>query len=114
MNAKVLIIGLMIAFGVVTGVLHAPGISGETEDLTKLYERSIDKKIEKCESQADLLHTSRSVTLRNYADLQVQKAQFLDAEKEMLINIMIQRRLEPKRYKIEHFLDDQFYRSITK
>lgn len=114
MYAKALIISLMIAVGVVTGVLHSPGISAEKEDLAKLYERSIDKMIEKCESQADLLHTSRSVTLRNYANLQDKKAQFLDAEKEMLINIMIQRRLEPKQYKIEHFLDGQFYRSTAK
>ena len=32
MNAKVLIIGLMTAVGVVTGVLHSPGISGEKEE----------------------------------------------------------------------------------
>ena len=41
-------------------------------------------------------------------------AQYYDAEKKMLVNTMIQMGLEPKDYKIERFLDDQFYRSLAK
>lgn len=104
----------MIAGGMLIGLHYPAGIAGEKKDLAKVYESCIVRKIAKCESQADLLHTSRSVTLRNYADLQTKKAQFLDAEKEILINQMIQKQLEPKQYKIEHFLDEQFFRSIAK
>ncbi len=114
MYAKLLITGLMIAAGALIGTQLPPGIANENEDLTKLYESCIVNKIERYESLADILYTSDSVTLRDYARLQSHKAQFLDAEKDMLIDIMIQTQLEPKRYKIEHFLEEQYYRSLEK
>ncbi len=114
MDAKVLSTGLVIFVGALIGVLHPTGVTGQKEDLTKVYESCIIKKIEKCESQADLLHISGSVTLRQYAELQDKKAQFYYLEKEALINLMIQNRLEPKQYKMEHFLEEQFYRSIER
>ncbi len=113
MHLKVLIIGLMIAAGALIGVLYSPEIS-EEDDLATLYENGIVKKIEKCESQSDMLHSSGSETLRHHAELQDKKAQFFDTEKEMLVNTMIQRGIEPKQYKIEHFLEVQFYRSMAK
>mgnify|MGYP001549948613 FL=1 len=116
MYAKGLITGLMIAISGMIGVLHSPGISGEDEKarLAQFYESCIVKKIEKCESQAEMLYTSRSVTLQNFAELEAQKAQFFDTEREMLINTMIQRRLDLKAYKIDHFLENQFYKSLAK
>ena len=114
MHAKVLLAGLMIFVGALIGVLHPTKVTGQKEDLIKVYENCIVKKIEKCESKADLLYTSRSVTLRQYAELQDKKAQFFYLEKEKLINLMIQNRLEPKHYKMEHFLEEQFYRSVER
>ncbi len=116
MYAKGLITGLMIAIGGMIGVLNSPGVSGEDEKarLAQFYESCIVKKIEKCESQAEMLYTSRSVTLQNFAELEAQKAQFFDTEREMLINTMIQRRLDLKEYKIDHFLENQFYKSLAK
>jgi hypothetical protein len=114
MDAKVLLTGLIIFVGALIGVLYPTGVAGQREDLTKVYESCIIKKIEKCESQADFLHTSRSVTLRQYAELQDKKAEFFYLEKETLINLMIQNRLEPKQYKMEHFLEEQFYRSVER
>jgi len=114
MNGKVWIIGLMVFVCGLIGVWHSAGIAGEKENLTKLYERCIVKKIVRCESQAELLETSRSPTLRKYAELQDKKAQFYDAEKEMLINLMIQNRLEPKQYKVEYFMEHQYYKSMAK
>jgi hypothetical protein len=114
MQAKVLLINLMVFVWALIGVQHPAGIAGEKKDLVKAYESCIVKKIVRCESQVDLLQTSRSPTLRKYAELQDKKAQFLNAEKEMLIDLMIQNRLEPKQYKVDHFLEDQFYRSMAK
>ena len=114
MYAKAIIMSLMVAAGGTIGVMHSPGISGEKLALVELYEKSIIQRIVKCETQADILYTSKSATLQNYADLQIRKAQFFEAEKDMLINIMIENQIEPKRYKIEHFLDNQFYKSLTK
>ena len=70
MHTKVLLSGLMILVGALIGVLQPTEVTGQKEDLTKVYENCIVKKIEKCASLADLLHTSWSVTLRQYAELQ--------------------------------------------
>ena len=114
MHAKALLTGLMIFVGALIWVLYPIVVAGQKEDLIKVYESCIVKKIEKCESQADLLYTSWSVTLRQYAELQDKKAQFFHLEKDALINLMIQNRLEPKQYKMEHFLEDQFYKSFER
>lgn len=114
MYAKALILGLLIAIGAMIGGQIPSTIAGEKGDAVKKYESCIIKKIQKCESIADMLHTSRSVTLQNYASVQDQKAQFLDIHRETLIEAMIQLQLEPKQYKIEHFLDEQFYRHLAK
>ena len=114
MYAKALVLSLLIAIGAMIGWLLPTGMAGDRGDPIKIYESCIVKKIQKCESLADLLHTSRSVTLRNYAIVQDQKAQFLDTQRQRLIEAMIQVQLEPKQYKIEHFLDQQFYRSLSK
>jgi hypothetical protein len=114
MYAKACLIGLMVfVFGLI-GVRQPAGIAGEKEDMIKLYENCIVKKIVRCESLAELLETTRSPTLRTYAELQDKKAQFYYAEIEMLINLMVQNRLEPKQYKVENFLENQFYKSLAK
>ena len=62
----------------------------------------------------EALQTSRSPTLRKYAALQDKQAVYFNAEKEMLINLMIQNRIEPKQYKVDHFMEDQFYKYLAK
>ena len=114
MTTKAIVTSLMIVVGAFIGVQNPHKMTGENKDLTKVYETSIVKKIEKCEMRAELLYASNSVTLWNYADLQAKKAEFFDAQKDMLIHKMVQKQLEPKRYKIEHFLEAQFYRHIGK
>ena len=113
MYTKLFILGVMIALGALISSLHPPELSDEMVDLATLYEYSIVKKIERLESQADMLHNSASNTLRHHAELQDKKAQYFDAQKDMLVQAMIQRRLEPKQYKIEHFLEVQFYQSTA-
>ena len=114
MDAKIWLISVMLSVGTLIGVQQPTRIANEKEALAKFYESGIVKTIEKCESRAELLHASGSVTLRQYAELHDKKAEFWDTEKDMLIDLMIQNGLEPKRYKIEHFLEDQFYRSMEK
>ena len=40
--------------------------------------------------------------------MEAQKAEFLKAEKEMLVKEMIEMQLEPKHYKVELFLNSRF------
>jgi hypothetical protein len=114
MYSRLLNISLMLAAVAMIGGLLSTGIAVDKRDPVKIYESCIVKKIEKCESLAEMLQTSGSLTLRNYALVQDQKALFLDAEREMLIDAMIQIQLEPKQYKIEHFLEQQFYKYLAK
>ena len=114
MYSKPLIICLITVLGAMIAVQHPSGIAGEKKDLTPYYKSCVVKKIEMCKSQAALLHTSRSANLREYARVQAQMAEFYNAEKKMLVNTKIQMNLEPKDYKIERFLDDQYYRSLVK
>ena len=114
MYSKLLSIFLMTVAGAMIAVQQPVGVAGEKEDLALYYEGCVVKMIETCESQAALLHTSQSANLRKYAWIQAQMAQFYAAEKEMLVNTMIQMHLEPKHYKVERFLDDQFYKSLAK
>ena len=104
----------MIAVGAMIGGQIPTGIAGDKGDPAKIYESCIVKKIEKCESLIEMLQTSRSVTLRNYAIVQDQKAQFLDVQRDVLIDAMIRMQLEPKQYKIDHFLNQEFYRHLAK
>jgi hypothetical protein len=114
MDAKVWLISIMVSVGTLIGVQQPTGIADEKEELAKYYESCIVKTIKRCESRVELLETSRSVTLRQYAELHDKKAEFFDAEKDMLIDLMIKNRIEPKKYKIEHFLEEQFYESMAK
>jgi hypothetical protein len=114
MYAKGALIGLLIVVAAMIAGLLSTGIAVDKSHPVKIYESCLVKKIEKCESLAEMLHTTRSATLRKYAMVQDQKALFLDAEREMLIHAMIQMQLEPKQYKIEHYLDEQFYKYLAK
>ncbi|MGD2100454.1 MAG: hypothetical protein PVG35_23005 [Desulfobacterales bacterium] len=114
MYAKGMVIGLMLVVAAMIGGLHPTGLGVDRREPVKIYKNGIIKIIEKCESLAEMLHASKSITLRNYAIVQDRKAQFLDAERQMLIDTMIQTQLEPKQYKIEHFLDEQFYKYLAK
>ena len=114
MYAKGVLIGLMIVVAAIIAGLLPTGIVVDKSDPVKVYESCLVNKIEKCEALAEMLHTTRSATLLKYAMVHDQKAQFFDAEREMLIDAMSQMQLEPKQYKIEHFLDEQFYRYLAK
>ena len=108
MKAKVLIINLMISISVFWGLLNSTAFSGEDEEMATYYESCIVKKIEKCNSKLVLLSSSKSKNLQEYAKMEAQKAEFLKAEKEMLVKEMIEMNLEPKHYKVELFLNSRF------
>jgi hypothetical protein len=114
MYAKGFIVSIMICISGFIGVQQPNGVTGGNGNPTRVYESGIIQKIEDCESQAELLHNSRTAALRRYARVQDNKAQYLYAEQEMLVDQMVQKRMEPKQYKIDQFLEDQFYRSIAK
>ena len=109
MPVKVLIICIIICISTFIGQLNPPAFSGgDHEEIAKYYESCIDREIAKCDSKLVLLVTSRSKNLKDYVAMKVQKAKFLNAEKEVLIKEMIEMQLEPKQYKVELYLRSRF------
>ena len=93
---------------VLTGSAGAIAQTASKDQLISYYERCITKKISNCNAKT-VLHTSRSVHLRQKADLAARQIQFLSANKDMLINEMLEQGIGPKRYKVEHYLNKRFY-----
>ena len=88
-----------------------PAICEEIEQNSQIkgyYENFINEKISKCYSKAQLIE-SRSTHLQNCAVRGIKKATFLSENKEMLIEEMVKSDIGVKRYKIEYFLNRQFY-----
>ncbi|MGD2015714.1 MAG: hypothetical protein PVH85_08420 [Desulfobacterales bacterium] len=111
MKSKALITSLMITVCAFWGPLNSTVLSGDHEERIKYYESCIVKEIVKCESKLVLLSSSKSKNLLNYAEMEAQKARFLEDEKEILVKEMSELQLEPKHYKVELFLNSRFLES---
>jgi hypothetical protein len=109
MYVKVLNISLIICVFAFMGLLNSIAFSGDHEEIAKYYENCIVRKILKCDAMLVLLRTSKSKNLKDYAEMKSRKAEFLNAEKDMLVKEMIEMKLEPKHYKVESFLNSRFY-----
>jgi hypothetical protein len=83
-------------------------LCGIVKKIVKYYKSCIAKEIVKCDSKVVLLRTSKSKNLQDYAKMEAQKADFFNAEKEMLVKEMIEMQLKPKPYKVELFLNHRF------
>ena len=109
MQANVLAISLMVGVSAFIGLLNSTALSDDHEGLSKFYESCIVREIVKCNSKLILLRTSKSKNLQDYANIEAQKARFLEAEKEILVKEMTEMQLEPKHYKVELFLRSRFH-----
>ena len=76
-------------------------------DSATLYAAYIDHIIKKCADNQHLCTSSSSV-LRAYANQMLQKSTFCRAHKDQLIRAMLRRKLEPKAYKVEYFVNKYF------
>jgi len=79
-------------------------------DSAAYYRACIDRIIDKC-AYKQFLYTSSSPTLRNYADHMAQKGTYCRIHKDQLIQSMLTHELEPKDYKVEHFVNQCFQQS---
>lgn len=111
MKEKALIV--IFALGVIISVSGYPsiGLSIDETDIMEFYESCIDSEIAKCTSKAVFLN-SQSPNLRRYGKIETQKAKFLSNAKDMLIDEMIDKRIDPKYYKVEHFLNSRFIDAV--
>jgi hypothetical protein len=93
---------------VIMGLLNLAVSSDDHEELAKFFNNCIVKEIVKCESKSVLLSASKSKNLQDYARMKAKKAEFLNAEKKMLVDEMIEMQIEPKHYKVELFLNSRY------
>jgi hypothetical protein len=64
-----------------------------------------------CENKA-ILGSSRSINIRKSAMLSCLKGSFCRHSKEELVNAMLKNGIEPKPYKVRHFLNERFYETL--
>ena len=88
----------------------SPALGGEDsqQSLTDYYQAAIDQEIKSCLNKQSL-QDSRSVELQRKGHREASKAQFLTANREQLVAVMVQKNLGRKSYKVQHFLNDQFH-----
>lgn len=84
--------------------------SGETEQVNRhaAYSAGIDDLITKNESKA-ARSDSRSPEIQKAAELAKLKAAYLNNFKELIVQDMARHNLEPKSYKIGHFINEKFF-----
>ena len=99
---------LIIGLSAFIGPLNLTAFSDDHGELAKFFNSCIVKEIVKCESKLVLLSASKSKNLQDYAKMKAQKSEFLNAEKKMLVEEMIEMQIEPKHYKVELFLNSRF------
>ena len=104
-NAIILIAVLLLtAFVCVVSALASD--NGEAEVKAKL-EALIDEYIDSCNAKSELLN-SRSENIRQSATVSCMKASYSHHNKAELIQEMLDSNVEPKQYKVHHFLSEKF------
>ena len=98
------------AFALLAMVLMVAPVHGEkiSDSLIIFYEKAIAQEILNCQEKVDL-QSSSSPNLRLEGHREACKALFLKTNKDRLLKKMIASNLEPKKYKVHLFLNEQFY-----
>jgi hypothetical protein len=107
MKANISCIISLVSFILLITGMPAAGQPESKDQLLKFYERCITKKIANCWAKTDL-RNSRSVNLRQRADLATKKLVFFTANKNMLINEMVDQEIGQKHYKVDYYLNKRF------
>ena len=108
MKAKLCCLITLVLFMAVVGAAGVAAQSESNEKMVKFYENCITKKIYNCNAKT-VLKTSRSVNLRQKADLSKRQVIFFTSNKNRLINEMIEQDIGQKDYKVERYLNKRFY-----
>ena len=111
MKAKTIIILTAITLAMM--YFSMPAVSQELTEAERKaqLESIVDVYILSCENKA-ALSSSRSKNLRNSAMLSRLKGSFCRHSKHELVAAMIEQGVEPKPYKVHHFLNARFYETI--
>ena len=111
MKAKTIVI--LAALTLAMMIFSMPAVSQDVAEAEKKarLESIVDVYILSCENKA-ALSSSRSKNLRDSAMLSRLKSTFCSHSKQELVDAMLKAGIEPKPYKVHHFLNARFYETI--
>lgn len=88
--------------------VFAPAFGDDDAQPEAFYQAAIDQEIASCLMKGDL-RDSRSLNLRREAHLAANKARFLEANRDYLVQAMREQKMACKDYKVTQFLNEQFF-----
>jgi len=100
---SVVLIGAVLLSG-----LGIPSLAAEDVNLEEHYGAIIDNLINKCKFKTQMRY-SKSAIIRNAAMLSCLKTTLYKKNRETLIQAMLDDNIGTKRYRVEHYLNTQFY-----
>ena len=105
----------MVLFATVLTALLCPipalGNNTEVVETKAKLEALVEEYIACCDAKSELL-SSRSEKIRRSAKRSCIKAAYCRHSKEELVNAMLENNIEPKAYKVHHFLNDKFNNAL--
>jgi hypothetical protein len=111
MRTKITILMFAIALALVFCPIPAPGKNTEAVETKVRLEALVEEYIACCDAKSELL-SSRSEKIRRSAKRSCIKAAYFRHSKEELVNAMLENNIEPKAYKVHHFLNDKFNNAL--
>jgi len=107
MRSKPTIVLFVIVLTAILIPIPAPGKSTEAVETKAKLEALVDEYIACCDAKS-ALRSSRSAKIRHSAVRSCMKANFCRESKEELVEAMLENNIEPKAYKVRHFLNHRF------
>ena len=108
MKIRIVFVLLVVFFLMSSTISSVAGENNHKNLKRNLFAYLIDDCIHKCKAKINLSN-SRSKNLRKTAALSALKSQYLSANKNKLIDQMLETDLPIKKYKVDNFLNTQFY-----
>ncbi len=102
----ILMLSVMVAAGI---MLTGPALGGETNRAS--LEAIVDEYIAACERKSAMLESS-SENIRRDAMRACLRATFCRTSKDSLVDEMVAKNVEPKPYKVHHYLNARFYEVV--
>ncbi len=107
MKANIDYIIFLLSFIFIAASMPATAQPESKDQPLKFYESCITKKIANCRAKS-ALKNSRSANLRRRADLAKEQVIFFTTNRNMLINEMVEQKIDQKRYKVDYYLNKRF------
>ena len=107
MRTKITILGFVIVLTAILCQIPAQGSNTETVTTKAKLKALVDEYIACCEAKS-ALSSSRSENIRRSAMRSCKIASYCKHSKTELVEVMLRNNIEPKAYKVRHFLNGRF------